>query len=79
MLQFAGMTLPLPGPQNAPAEQGRQDDTLLACVAELYVPALQLVGMALPGPGPQNAPVGQGRQAATVTDPSSVLYVPAAH
>ena len=79
MLQLLGMALPLPGPQNAPAGQGRQNATLLACVTELYVPALQLVGMALPGPGPQNAPVGQGRQAAMVMDSSSVLYVPAAH
>ncbi len=79
MLQFVGKALPLPGPQNAPAGQGKQHATLLACVTGLYVPALQLVGMALPGPGPQNAPVGQGRQAAMVMDPSSVLYVPAAH
>jgi len=75
-LQFVGTALPLPGPQNEPAGQRRQDDTLLACIIGLYVPAVQFVGMALPLPGPQNEPAGHGVHATWLT---TGLKEPGAH
>ena len=74
-----GRALPLSGPQNEPAGQRRHDDTLLACITGLYVPALQFVGTALPLSGPQNEPAGHNVHATWETEPESGLNEPAGH
>ena len=53
--------------EKEPAGQRRHDDTLLACITGLYVPALQFVGRVLPLPGPQNEPAGHSVQLAWST------------